>query len=40
MTEYLNTQNFLKLDHKNTKDPTFINKKFIELKDNIYIFQS
>ena len=39
MEEYLLTQNFIKINHPNTEDPTFINKKFIELKDKIYIFQ-
>jgi FkbM family methyltransferase len=39
MEEYLLTQNFIKIDHPNTSDPTFINKKFMELKDKIYIFQ-
>ena len=39
MEEYLLTQNFIKINHPNTDDPTFINKKFIELKDKIYIFQ-
>jgi hypothetical protein len=40
MEEYLLTQNFIKINHSNTKDPTFINRKFIELKDNIYIYQT
>lgn len=40
MEEYLLLQNFIKINHPNTSDPTFINKKFMELKDRIYIFQS
>jgi FkbM family methyltransferase len=39
MEEYLLTQNFVKINHPNTDDPTFINKKFIELKDKIYVYQ-
>jgi hypothetical protein len=39
MEEYLLTQNFIKINHPNTEDPTFINRKFIELKDKIYIYQ-
>ncbi len=39
MEKYLLTQNFIKINHPNTDDPTFINKQFIELKDSIYIHQ-
>ena len=40
MESYLLTQNFIKINHPNTEDPTFFNKKFTELYDKIYIFQS
>lgn len=36
MEEYLITQNFVKIQHPNTKDPTFINKKFYDLTPYIY----
>lgn len=36
---YMKSQNFIPIRNKNTSDPTFINKKFIHLKDRIYIFQ-
>jgi FkbM family methyltransferase len=39
MEQYLLTQNFIKVNHPNTRDPTFLNKKFIHLKDSIYIYQ-
>lgn len=39
MEEYLLNNNFIKIDHPNTRDPTFINKKFLHLKDLIYIYQ-
>ena len=39
MEKYLLTQNFIKINHPNTEDPTFINKKFLHLSDNIYIYQ-
>jgi FkbM family methyltransferase len=38
MEEYLNTQNFQKVNHYNTRDPTFINKSYLD-KSNIYIYQ-
>jgi len=40
ITDYMLSQNFIKIDHPNTKDPTFVNSKFIELAKNIYINQS
>ena len=40
MEEYLITQDFIKIDHPNTSDPTFINKKYYHLKDIVYIYQS
>jgi FkbM family methyltransferase len=39
METYLLTQNFIKINHPNTVDPTFVNKKFIELYNKIYIYQ-
>lgn len=39
MENYLITKNFIKINHPNTEDPTFINKKFMHLYDNIYIYQ-
>jgi len=38
-TTYLESQNFIRVYNKNTADPTYINKKFLHLKDNIYIYQ-
>lgn len=38
MKEYLESRGFISIEHPNTKDPTFINSKFLHLK-NIYIFQ-
>lgn len=39
MENYLNENNFLRINHPNTGDPTFINKKFLHLQDKIYIKQ-
>jgi FkbM family methyltransferase len=39
MYEYLQTQGFVRIYHPNTQDPTFLNKKFLHLRENIYIFQ-
>ena len=36
---YMESINFMFIKHPNTTDPTFINKKFIHLKDKIYISQ-
>jgi FkbM family methyltransferase len=36
---YLESQDFIFINHPNTIDPTFINKKFLHLKDKIYIAQ-
>lgn len=36
---YLVQQDFIYIQHPNTVDPTFINKKFLHLKDDIYIKQ-
>ena len=39
ITSYLKTQNFEKINHSNTDDPTYLNNKFSHLKDSIFIFQ-
>jgi len=39
MEKYLITQDFIRINHPNTSDPTFINKNFLYLKDKIYINQ-
>jgi FkbM family methyltransferase len=39
MVEYLKTQNFEKINHPYTDDPTFLNNKFKYLYDKIYICQ-
>jgi FkbM family methyltransferase len=39
MVEYLKTQGFEKIDHPNTRDPTFLNMKFKDIANNIYIKQ-
>ena len=39
ITNYLISQNFKKINHPNTQDPTYINNKFIHLKDEIFIYQ-
>jgi FkbM family methyltransferase len=39
MESYLTQHNFIKINHPNTHDPTFINKKFLHLQDSIYIWQ-
>jgi len=39
METYLINKNFVRINHPNTEDPTFINKKFMNLYDNIYIYQ-
>jgi FkbM family methyltransferase len=38
MNEYLSTHGFVRLGHRNTHDPTFLNKKFFDRQD-VYIFQ-
>jgi FkbM family methyltransferase len=40
MYEYLHSQGFIRVYHPNTQDPTFLNKKFLHLRENIYICQS
>jgi len=39
ITNYLSLQNFQRIHHPNTQDPTYINKNFIHLKDKIFIYQ-
>lgn len=39
ITQYLNTQGFIQIDHPDTVDPTFVNSKFLHLKDLISIKQ-
>lgn len=39
MKSYMESIGFQCVKHYNTKDPTFINTKFIHLKDDIWIFQ-
>ena len=36
---YMNSIGFLHINHPNTSDPTFINKKFIDKANDIYIWQ-
>jgi len=37
---YMESQGFMRIHHPNTIDPTFVNKKYIELSKNIYINQT
>lgn len=37
---YMESQGFILIRHSNTSDPTFVNKKYIELSRKIYIKQS
>ena len=39
ITQYMQSVNFIRVNHPNTADPTFLNKKFLHLKDKIYISQ-
>lgn len=39
MEKYLISKNFIRINHPNTEDPTFINKKFMNLYNDIYIYQ-
>ena len=39
ITKYMTSQNFIKIIHPNTVDPTFLNKKFLHLSNQIYISQ-
>jgi FkbM family methyltransferase len=39
ITNFMDSINFMKINHPNTIDPTFINKKFLHLLNEIYISQ-
>lgn len=39
ITNYMISQNFIKVNHPNTIDPTYINKKFLNMKKKIFIKQ-
>ena len=39
MINYMTSIGFQHINHPNTKDPTFINTKFLDKKDEIYIWQ-
>ena len=39
MKNYLESYDFIMIKHPNTIDPTFINKRFLDLKDKIFICQ-
>jgi FkbM family methyltransferase len=39
INEYMKSQNFIKINHPNTKDPTFVNKKYLDIADKIFIKQ-
>jgi FkbM family methyltransferase len=39
IAKYMKEIGFIHVNHHNTKDPTFLNKKFIHLKDSVYILQ-
>ena len=39
ITEYMKSQNFIRIKHANTQDPTFINKNYIDKLNSIYIAQ-
>ena len=39
ITNYMLSQNFIRIKHKNTIDPTFLNIKFKDIAQNIYIEQ-
>ncbi len=39
MTSYLESMNFTKINHPNTEDPTYLNNKFLNIKDDIFIYQ-
>jgi FkbM family methyltransferase len=40
ITDYLQSQGFVRVYHPNTEDPTFLNKNYLHLQDSIYICQS
>ena len=37
--EYMSSQGFIQIRHPKTSDPTFVNKKYIEISNSIYIEQ-
>ena len=39
MSDYLTTQGFVQIKHPRTNDPTFVNSKFKEQAENIYLYQ-
>lgn len=39
ITNYMVSQNFIRINHPNTTDPTFVNSKFFEISKSIYICQ-
>ena len=39
ITNYMLSQDFVKINHPNTNDPTYVNKKFMDLSKSIYIEQ-
>ena len=39
ITNYMVSQNFIRINHSNTTDPTFVNKKFTNIAQRIYISQ-
>ena len=39
LTKYMQSKNFIQVNHPNTSDPTFVNKKFLDIARNIYIEQ-
>jgi len=40
ITNYMASQNFIRINHSNTVDPTYVNKKFMDLSNSIYIEQN
>lgn len=36
---YMLSQNFVRVKHPNTTDPTYLNTKYTDMKDNVYIYQ-
>ena len=39
ITNYMLSQNFIRINHPRTVDPTFVNKKFLDIAKTIYIEQ-
>lgn len=39
ITNYMLSQNFVRINHSNTKDPTFLNTKYKNIANNIFISQ-